>query len=687
MKFSVKNYFNEKQLYWLGFLLIIMYMSITHFPIKIEKDIASLLGDNFALSSFLGKSEKSIQVLVVGDNFEQAQQNSERFYESLDLDLFSVVRFKFENREEILKKMEQHRYGLLNLEDRKLLLAGKFDEIKENAIRKFKSSKDVSLVDFEKDPFYLFSDYMENLSNQEQIWQLKNGYLTTDFEGKSYILITLKLKSIDMSVVNYLREKSKVGNVFLSGAPFHTVEMIENCERQIEFNLVLSSFMTVFLVLYLLRHIKYIVPILLNLTSSFFVGYFSIHYFEKTHIVVFVFATSLICLSVGYSFHYFSCHEDQYKQLVQNIFQSFCTTIFCFVPLLFTGMPILKQIATFSITGLATVFLNTIILYPSMKINVSAKNLNLPKFSVYFSFIPILFVLSLFIKSVTFNTDIQTLYNLSENNLKAEEFFEKISQFQESKILVVAADYLDNILEVEEQLKDKSKDYFSLATIVPSKKRQKENTELVKELFEKQLPILKKELHIKKDIAMPITYPLAVGEVWEIADKFVYLNNNKFHSVTSVPDEVPYSVQPKELMKKIMKEYAQKTYKSIIISTLCLLGMLIYFYRKKILFYMFPSILSLGCLIAILGWMNVQINLFHVLSFFIVFGLGIDYAIFNLSDHKNKLGLCVFLSNFVGLGMLYFVNLGMISSIGLSLSLGLLLSYVFSLMQYKKKVI
>lgn len=661
-------------------------MSITHFP-KVETNFSSLLGDNFAISTFFGKNEKSVHALVVGDDFEQALQNSEKFYETLDLDKFSVVRFKFENQEEIMEKIKPHRYGLLSPTDRKMLLDGDFDQIRKNAVKKFKNSKEKSSIDFEKDPFYLFDNYKQNLVNPNQIWQMKEGCLTTEYEGKSYILIILRLKNVDMTTINYLREKAKIGHISLSGTPFQNAEITEIYKKQIKIISIVSSLILMFLSLYLFGHIKYLILILSNVVSAFFVGGFSLLLFSKLHMVTFVFATLLIVLSALYPFYYLSTSENQRSQLIKNMLKTFCGTILCFVPLLFIGMPVLKQIATFTMTALATVFLNTVIFCSDIKIQKPSKVFRLPKFSRWFLLIPILFIFSLFVKPAVFSTDTNVLYRQNKEDVQAEELFTKVSQIQENKFLVITADYVDQILSVEEQIKDKTKDYYSLSTIVPSKIRQKENVELVKELFEKQLPLLKKNLKIKTEVENPISYPLMAGEVWEFVDDFIYLNDGKFHSVTQVPDEIPYSIYPNKLMQKIIDVYKTKTYKVLAISFVCLLGVLSFLYCKKVLLYIFPSILSLGCLITILSWMNIQITFLHLLSFFIVIGVGIDYSIMNLSHGSTKAELCAFLSNLVCLVMFSFVDFQLISSIGFSLGIGLLLSFVFSLMQYKKKVI
>jgi predicted exporter len=99
-----------------------------------------------------------------------------------------------------------------------------------------------------------------------------------------------------------------------------------------------------------------------------------------------------------------------------------------------------------------------------------------------------------------------------------------------------------------------------------------------------------------------------------------------------------------------------------------------------------PSVLAILLSICILTWFGQPITFFHMLSFFIVTGLGLDYTIFNLNTDNNKEMRPVmfsFLTSFVGFGLLAFTSFFLIKSMGITLGLGLLLSYLISLFLFR----
>ena len=83
-------------------------------------------------------------------------------------------------------------------------------------------------------------------------------------------------------------------------------------------------------------------------------------------------------------------------------------------------------------------------------------------------------------------------------------------------------------------------------------------------------------------------------------------------------------------------------------------------------------------------------HIFHMLSFFIVIGLGLDYTIFNInttSDEEMRPVMFSFLTSFVGFGLLAFTSFFLIKSMGITLGLGLALSYLISLFLFRSNKI
>jgi predicted exporter len=96
-----------------------------------------------------------------------------------------------------------------------------------------------------------------------------------------------------------------------------------------------------------------------------------------------------------------------------------------------------------------------------------------------------------------------------------------------------------------------------------------------------------------------------------------------------------------------------------------------------------PSILTTFCILAVIGLSGMPINFFHIIALIIVVGLSVDYNIFFYEhrDHWGAIGLTVLLSTLstvLSFGLLAFSNTYLLQSIGLTTSVGVLLSTLFA---------
>ena len=100
-----------------------------------------------------------------------------------------------------------------------------------------------------------------------------------------------------------------------------------------------------------------------------------------------------------------------------------------------------------------------------------------------------------------------------------------------------------------------------------------------------------------------------------------------------------------------------------------------------------PSVLSVGFVLAVLSWLRISVNFFHLLSLFIICGIGLDYTIFHLNSKRGddlKTVLFSFLTTFIGFGLLIFTHFALIQSFGFVLALGLMSTYLISLFFFRK---
>ena len=99
-----------------------------------------------------------------------------------------------------------------------------------------------------------------------------------------------------------------------------------------------------------------------------------------------------------------------------------------------------------------------------------------------------------------------------------------------------------------------------------------------------------------------------------------------------------------------------------------------------------PSICAVLLVFAVLGIFRCPINLFHLLAIFLIIGFGLDYSVFRFNN-AGKAGDAVLMScltSVFSFALLAFAGFKLISSLGTVLALGLVSSYIFSLILIEK---
>ena len=139
-----------------------------------------------------------------------------------------------------------------------------------------------------------------------------------------------------------------------------------------------------------------------------------------------------------------------------------------------------------------------------------------------------------------------------------------------------------------------------------------------------------------------------------------------------------------EDISNLLGEYQQLTLKLFILSSFFILLVLIYIYHLKKAFLIFiPPILSLIITFGLLGYLNIPINLFHVLALFLVLGIGIDYTIFYVEGEKHLLTTTLaitlsFFTTILSFGLLTFSGFTILSSFGVIILLGLIFTFILA---------
>ena len=222
---------------------------------------------------------------------------------------------------------------------------------------------------------------------------------------------------------------------------------------------------------------------------------------------------------------------------------------------------------------------------------------------------------------------------------------------------------------------------------------------MIKHLYNKQSQYLKQKLELRKKPVFVQTEFLTPDNIksdflnnW--IKKLIVQDDVYIYSLAQVSPDIKITndnariISVSTTLSQQIEKYSHKTYQLLMICAACLIALLSVFYKKRAIIYLIPSILAILLSICILTWFGQPITFFHMLSFFIVTGLGLDYTIFNInsdSDKEMRPVMFSFLTSFVGFGLLAFTSFFLIKSMGITLGLGLGLSYLISLFLFRSK--
>ena len=303
---------------------------------SISTDIYELLGDGKWTALTALARHASSQVRILGDDAHSAQacRAAAPLDEPLDPQaLFELVR--------------THGKGLLGPRARTLLEQGETNKIARSAWRRDYAG--VGLFPKADDPYYFLQDFVMDLQSLRP--QLTEGQ----------VLLTGTLSPTgDAEAIRRLLEIARTNpKVHLSGSPFHTYLATASSMREINLLGGISLAAVLVLGFLLFRDFRFVLPTVLALGAGFLVASAVVltGLGGRPHVLTFVFGTTLIGLGVDYCYHARASAETGARpRLLKSLTCALVTTGLAFVPLLFSSLAILVQMALFTLAGLVTVY-------------------------------------------------------------------------------------------------------------------------------------------------------------------------------------------------------------------------------------------------------------------------------------------------------------------------------------------
>ncbi|WP_425415956.1 MMPL family transporter [Photobacterium sanguinicancri] len=388
------------------------------------------------------------------------------------------------------------------------------------------------------DPFLLFRDYLSQLTKQTGNFSLSNGYLTTKYQGKQYVLISADLADspysyrLQQQLPELLNIEQGIRDTFdiellHTGVVFYAEHGTESAKSEIS-TIGVGSLVGVILLLLLVYRSP--LPLALALLSigcgllAAFVGTVAI--FGKVHLFSLVFGASLIGVSIDYAFHFLTDRlaagerwnaNKGLKQIFTAITLGLITSLIGYLGMLIAPFPGLQQLSLFSAIGLIAAYATVVCWYPVLAAKPSQSR-PLPLTQTMHAWLALwqqpLFrkcmpaaLLSLALVGlyhVEYNDDIRQLQALPQDLKQQEDTIKAITGLSSSQqMLVVTANDQQQLLQNLESVsgtltKFKQqgvlKGFQSISQYLPSENTQQQNYDLIKQLYQQQATALAQAL-------------------------------------------------------------------------------------------------------------------------------------------------------------------------------------------------
>ena len=280
--------------FFIIFLLIgALFVIIKSNPL-IDKDMISLVdSSDLPLKEISSKNSYTLNIIFKSSNFDSVVEISKDFYSRVKLDNFSDIKYKIDpsTQESIIDILSSHKQSLISDRDYKYLLSHDYDYFLSQSINKLTTSFSPSIIPFDQDPFFIFSNYLKSIIPTQGYWSLNHDYISSTYEGSSYLLMSLVLKK---DRLNYIEDIFNIKKqldpnstkIFISGVAAHTFISTKNTSKQINILMIISSLLVIILSINLLRSFRLLILITINIFLSFVLAYSGLVLFFKNETLI-----------------------------------------------------------------------------------------------------------------------------------------------------------------------------------------------------------------------------------------------------------------------------------------------------------------------------------------------------------------------------------------------------------------
>ena len=667
--------------------------------LRVETDVLALVETEHSgsLMELAAGRARQGQLLLEGGDEEQlvkvANVLSEQFKLNTAVDFQKTLRY-----------LAPRTRGLVSAETRELLRAGKFKEVANaSAARLFGPVP--PLFSVKDDPFLLATDYaMSMQSNLAPGWSLKDGYPVCERGDRHFLLMQCGDLSLEKAEEIMLGAERINGSfaagfakIWCCGPVFHTARSTSSAKREINLLSVISVVLVALLGWMLFNSWRFVPQLLVTVVVAFFVATGALFaFFPHPHVITFVFGVTLIGLAVDYVYH--SRSAGGAEKVLKPLTQSLATSLACFAPLLFADISAMRQMALFTMVGLAGAYLCALAWRRSRGDRPTGGDCitrrsrgDRPTGNIFAIGAGLLVIAAMCgICRVKVSFEPSAFYSPGKFLAEGEKRLFELNPMGGGKFAYIKGKTLQESLEIEE-----AAGLRGLSAVIPSLRRQSENVALVEKLKERE----GKNYTELTGLKMPQEDTRGFLDAANVDDESLKKVVRSFSPrgneiVVPCPegflsaDPRVVVLDPRQAAKKMFARLFISAGKLFYISLAALAVLLIGFFRKKFFDYMSAVGGAVLCTMGMLGWLGIPLTCFTLLCFFVMAGLGLDYVIFHRSkpaSETRRTVLYSFLSSLAGFGMLAFTEFPVTRGMGVTLAFGLFFAYLYSVDEFFRR--
>lgn len=662
---------------------------------------------------------QSVYILVSHDDFDKAKATAEVVYDKLH-DSDFIISMSLYAGTETLDTIEEivhpYRWNLLREDTVEQLSTPEGAEaFANNALATAGGFYTLtSLSNLETDPFLLNEtitrDYLSNIQQAGASLTTKDGVLASQLDGKWYVFINAVLSKEGAAIASKNNGVTAIYDTCLpletdgidiafSGVPVTSHQSSNNAVSEIG---IISSISLALVALMLLIIFRNHLPLLASIVSigiSMGTAICATHFvFSKIHILTVLLGTSLIGSCIDYSLHFFMNWKGNQllnsgaairHHLRKGLVLSLCSTVICYVMLLFAPFNLLKQMGVFSSVGIFSSFLTVSCIYPLFKLPNKEKR-TIPLLKLYHRsplknshksrtivtvsmFTVLTAILFINIKNLRIENNMKKLYEMEGQILEDYNKRLAVTNYDPQGWFIVTADSVEDVLDKEAEIcKELDRigqgrigyGYVATSTFIPSKRAQLKSIEACKnllpylsdqldmlgiepefeEIIKQELANSSENILTPENVSMPEEISQLISPLWlgKIDDKYCSVilpvtmqSDIDYKGLAAKYDKVYFEDKNADLgsgLDKLTKQLFilfAVAYAVIVCILKCF-----YPWRQTIKIARIPALSVLTILDVFLITGN-RIEFFCATGMILVFGLGLDYMIYMIENMKH----------------------------------------------------